>query len=69
MDCAWWYYIGTEDGLAGQAQYVNIQVHEWIDDVNALAKIAKTEPLCCLGEWYVLDLGVKSLHEGSYFTA
>ena len=36
-------YIGSE---ASQAQYVNTQVNEWIDDVNALAKIAKTEPQC-----------------------
>ena len=34
-------YIGSE---AGQAQYVNTLVNEWIEDVNALAKIAKTEP-------------------------
>ena len=34
-------YIGSE---AGQAQYVNGQVNDWIDDVNALAKIAKSEP-------------------------
>ena len=34
-------YIGSE---AGQVQYVNGQVNEWIDDVNALAKIAKSEP-------------------------
>ena len=36
-------YIGSE---AGQAQYVNTLVNEWIEDVNALAKIAKTEPQC-----------------------
>ena len=38
-------YIGSE---AGQAQYVNTLVNEWIEDVNALAKIAKTEPRVCL---------------------
>ena len=36
-------YIGSE---AGQAQYVNTLVNEWIEDVNALAKIAKTGPQC-----------------------
>ena len=34
-------YIGTEEG---QDRFVNEQVNEWIDDVNALAKIAKSEP-------------------------
>jgi len=34
-------YIGNEEG---QARYVNSQLNEWIDDVNDLAKIAKTEP-------------------------
>ena len=36
-------YIGIE---SGQARYVNTLVNNWIADVNALAKIAKTEPQC-----------------------
>ena len=46
-------YIGSE---ASQAQYVNTQVNEWIDDVNALAKIAKTEPQCAYSALYVYGM-------------
>ena len=34
-------YIGCE---GGKAVFVKSQVDEWISNVNALAKIAKTEP-------------------------
>ena len=46
-----WGLTLADGSEAGQAQYVKLNtlvnvVNEWIEDVNVLAKIAKTEPQC-----------------------